>query len=50
MPHSMDDKRTYEAPVLRVVGSLHATTLQDKKYGQSDGFTFMGADITNNSP
>lgn len=40
----------YEAPALRIVGSLHATTLQDKKYGESDGFTFMGDPITNASP
>ena len=43
-------KTAYEAPRLTVLGSLHAQTMQDKKYGQSDGFTFMGASITNNSP
>lgn len=43
-------KLAYEAPRLTVLGSLHALTMQDKKYGQSDGFTFMGASITNASP
>lgn len=43
-------KGDYQAPVLRVVGSLHSLTQQDKMYGQSDGFTFMGIDITNASP
>jgi hypothetical protein len=40
----------YEAPALTVLGSVHALTLQqDKKYGVSDGFTFMGNSITNAS-
>jgi hypothetical protein len=44
-------KTAYEAPKLSVIGSLHALTLdQDKKLGQSDGFTFMGQAITNASP
>jgi hypothetical protein len=44
-------KGDYQAPVLRVVGSLHSMTLvQDKTLGSSDGFTFMGASITNASP
>jgi hypothetical protein len=43
-------KGDYQAPVLRVLGSLHAMTLeQDKMFGSSDGFTFMGAAITNAS-
>jgi hypothetical protein len=42
---------TYEAPVLRVVGSVQELTLQiDKKYGPSDGYTLMGIGITNASP
>jgi hypothetical protein len=44
------DKPAYEAPVLTVVGSLHALTMQDKRFGSSDGFTLLGASITNNSP
>jgi hypothetical protein len=43
-------KGEYEAPVLRVLGSLHSLTQQDKMYGSSDGFTFMGTSITNASP
>ena len=43
-------KPDYTPPALTVLGSLHALTMQDKKYGYSDGFTFMGVDITNNSP
>ena len=43
-------KSEYEAPVLRVLGSLHSLTQQDKMYGSSDGFTFMGTSITNTSP
>src|SRR5262245_7928847 len=42
---------TYEAPKLTVLGSVHGLTqIQDKKYGHSDGFTFMGNDIMNASP
>jgi hypothetical protein len=43
-------KGDYQAPVLRVLGSLHSMTLQDKQFGASDGFTFMGISITNASP
>ena len=40
----------YEAPGLTVLGSVSQLTLvQDKKYGDSDGFTFMGVSITNSS-
>jgi hypothetical protein len=43
-------KGDYQAPVLQVLGSLHSMTLdQDKQFGASDGFTFMGASITNAS-
>jgi hypothetical protein len=43
--------KTYEAPKLTVLGSVHGLTqVQDKKYGHSDGFTFMGNSITNASP
>ena len=41
----------YQAPALTVLGSVHALTqTQDKKYGHSDGFTFMGNAIMNASP
>jgi hypothetical protein len=43
-------KSEYQAPVLRVLGSLHSLTQQNKMYGSSDGFTFMGTSITNASP
>jgi hypothetical protein len=43
-------KRIYEAPALKVVGSVYALTLQDKKTGPTDGFTLMGVPIANNSP
>ena len=40
----------YEAPELTVIGSITELTLgTDKKYGESDGFTFMGNPISNNS-
>jgi hypothetical protein len=46
-----DIRRPYEAPTLKVVGSVSELTLQqDKKFGASDGFTFMGIAITNASP
>jgi hypothetical protein len=44
------DKPGYTAPALTVLGSLHALTMQDKKFGHSDGFTLLGVAITNNSP
>jgi hypothetical protein len=40
---------SYERPALEVLGSVHCLTQQDKKYGASDGYTFMGVNITNNS-
>ena len=39
----------YEAPTISVLGSVHALTQTDKKYGESDGYTFMGTAITNAS-
>ena len=47
-----DSTRPYEAPALRLLGSVPALTqqLQDKKFGATDGFTFMGQAITNASP
>jgi hypothetical protein len=44
------DISTYQAPSLTLLGSVHGLTqAQDKKYGVSDGFTFMGNSITNAS-
>ena len=42
---------TYESPALVELGTLQDLTLvcTDKKYGSSDGFTFMGQPITCNS-
>ena len=41
----------YEPPKLVVLGAVEALTETiDKKYGSSDGFTFMGIAITNASP
>jgi hypothetical protein len=43
--------KAYEPPKLTVLGSVHGLTqVTDKKYGHSDGFTFMGNSITNASP
>jgi hypothetical protein len=39
----------YEPPSLKALGTVHDLTLTDKKYGASDGFTFMGDPITNAS-
>ncbi len=39
----------YQAPILRVVGSVHDLTQIDKKYGPTDGYTFQGVSITNSS-
>jgi hypothetical protein len=50
---AMDQKPTskgYEPPSLTLLGSVHELTqVQDKKYGGSDGFTFMGIPISNAS-
>ncbi len=50
MSDQKTDAKAYTPPALTVLGSLHALTLVDKMYGKSDGFTFMGDDITNTSP
>jgi hypothetical protein len=50
MKSDIGEKRGYVAPAITVLGSVHALTQQqDKKFGFADGFTFMGASITNNS-
>ena len=47
-----DTQQPYEAPALRLLGSVSELTqqLQDKKLGPTDGFTFQGISITNASP
>ena len=41
----------YEPPSLTLLGSVHALTQQqNKNYGGSDGYLFMGVPITNASP
>lgn len=46
------EKREYEAPAVKVLGTLHSLTEMpiDKTYGPTDGYTFMGQGITNASP
>ena len=45
------EQREYEAPELKIVGSVYGLTLQiDKKFNASDGLTFMGISIGNASP
>lgn len=44
------DGAAYEPPAVRVLGAVHLITRQDKKFGSSDGYTFLGSSITNNSP
>lgn len=40
----------YVAPSLTVLGTLHGLTEdQDKKFGNTDGFTLLTVPITNNS-
>jgi hypothetical protein len=49
MSHPQDAQ--YEPPRLQVLGTVEVLTeLQDKKYGATDGYTFMGVAITNASP
>ena len=41
----------YEPPSLTLLGSVHALTQQQNKgYGGSDGFLFLGQPIMNGSP
>jgi hypothetical protein len=46
---SAGPEQPYESPLLISLGAVHDLTQQDKKYGASDGMTFMGVSITNNS-
>jgi hypothetical protein len=36
--------------MLTVLGAVHQMTQVDKKFGGSDGWTFLGVPISNNSP
>jgi hypothetical protein len=48
--HQTPTSKGYEAPALTLLGSVHALTQQqNKQYGGSDGFLFMGVPITNAS-
>ena len=45
-----NDAVSYEAPRIVELGKVEQVTLTtDKKLGSSDGFTFLGVPITNNS-
>jgi hypothetical protein len=48
----MEKKKNYEAPVVKVVGSVYGLTQMpiDKNFQSSDGLTFMGTPIGNASP
>jgi hypothetical protein len=51
MDKQFEQPEQYEAPVVRVVGSVYGLTLQqDKRFNATDGLTFMGTPIGNNSP
>ena len=40
------ENKTYESPVLRVLGTVEEMTQYcDKRLGGSDGFTFMGMPV-----
>lgn len=41
---------TYEAPAVKVIGSVHTLTGTLKQFNSSDGLTFMGTSIGNASP
>jgi hypothetical protein len=42
-------KQAWTMPRLTTYGTVEEITAQDKRYGSSDGFTFLGQPITNNS-
>ncbi|HEU4974686.1 MAG TPA: lasso RiPP family leader peptide-containing protein [Baekduia sp.] len=47
---SIEERSSYEPPRLEVLGKVEVLTqVTDKKYGEADGFTFMGTSITNAS-
>jgi hypothetical protein len=42
----LQEKKTWSAPTLTVFGSVEELTLGcDKRFGTTDGFTFMGQEI-----
>jgi len=45
----MEAKKVWNPPSLTVYGTVEKMTQQDKQLGSTDGFTFMGQNITNNS-
>jgi hypothetical protein len=48
--HSKDPKE-YEAPAVKIIGSVYGLTGQiDKRFNATDGLTFMGTPIGNASP
>jgi hypothetical protein len=51
MDKQPEQPKQYEAPEVKVVGSVYSLTLQiDKNFQSSDGLTFMGTSIGNASP
>jgi hypothetical protein len=48
-PTKVSMSQPYEQPKVEDLGSLTDLTLQDKTLGLSDGFTFEGNPIMNNS-
>jgi hypothetical protein len=45
----MTEKAKYQRPEIKELGTVRELTLQDKAFGGSDGFTFMGIPIQNAS-
>lgn len=45
--HPHDVSVAYEPPELKVLGTVQELTLQDKRLGLTDGFTFLNAEICN---
>jgi hypothetical protein len=51
MDKHLEQPGQYEAPSVRIVGSVYSLTgTNDKKFNATDGLTFMGIPIGNNSP
>jgi hypothetical protein len=52
MTQTAPETKAYEAPAVRVLGTVQAMTLAgcDKALNGSDGFTFMGQPIVCRSP
>lgn len=50
MSEAKSQKLQYEAPRIEVLGSVHALTQgQNKNWGSTDGWAFLGGGITNAS-